>query len=336
MVNSIILTAAAVVFIVAAGLFAGAETGMYQLSRLRLRLGIEKKQLSYIILAKAMDDSPGFLLSMLIGTNLAEYFATGIVTLMLLGRTGGEHTAELFATFITAPTLFVFSELVPKNIFFYRADSLMPSLATVLFAFRELFTWSGVAPLLKFLSRGFVKLTGTPLSAETVISDAREHHIKAILRETREEAFLSPVQTEIINRVVTIQNIRIRSVMTPINKVQMVARNSDNSVLLNILEKCAFTRLAVYEGQPANIVGFIDIYEALTSGGEFRDLQRFIRPIRELSADTPVIEAMNVMQRENQKIVLVTRAGHAGRERPLGIVTMKDLVEEVVGELAEW
>jgi CBS domain containing-hemolysin-like protein len=42
------------------------------------------------------------------------------------------------------------------------------------------------------------------------------------------------------------------------------------------------------------------------------------------------------MQSESQKIVLVTRIGHAGRETPIGIVTMKDLVEELLGELAEW
>jgi len=42
------------------------------------------------------------------------------------------------------------------------------------------------------------------------------------------------------------------------------------------------------------------------------------------------------MRDENQKIVLVARGGHAGREKPIGIVTMKDLVEELLGELAEW
>ncbi|MHC4617295.1 MAG: CNNM domain-containing protein [Planctomycetota bacterium] len=336
MVSSVIQIAAVVALVFLAGLFAGAETGIYQLSRLRLRLGVEKKRFSFIILGRAMHDSAGLLLSLLVGTNLAHYFAASAVTLMLLSRIRAEHTAGLLATLITAPVLFVFAELIPKNIFFHRADYIMPSLATVLFGLQKVLTFCGVVPLLKFLSRSFGALTGTPTSAKAVMSDAREHHVEAILQETREEAFLSPVQTDIINRVVSVPNIRLRSVMIPINKVRTAALNSDNAALLNILKKDAFTRLPVYEGSPSNIVGYINIYEVLSSEQQFTDLGGFVKPIRRLSADTAVIGAINVLQGENEKIVLVTRGGHAGRERPAGIVTMKDLAEELLGELAEW
>jgi len=325
-----------VLFVALAGLFSGAETGMYQLSRLRLRLGVEKARWPFVILGKAMHDSPGLLLSMLVGTNLFNYLVTSVVTVILLTMVRVEHTAALFATFITAPSLFIFSELIPKNIFFYRADSLMPFFAPVLFVFHKLFTWCGVVPLLKSLSRIFARLTGTAASAKTVISDTRSSHIKAIFQERREEGLLSSVQADIINRIVTIPGIHVRSVMTPINKVQTVDANSDNSALLQILEKCVFTRLPVCERHPANIVGFINIYDCLSSGEEFRDLHNFVKPIRKLPADTIVTDAINIMQNESQKIVLVTRTGHPGREKPIGIVTMKDLVEELLGELGEW
>ena len=72
-------------FVVMSGLFAGAETGMYRLSRLRLRLGVEKKRLSFVMLGRCLHDSPGLLLSMLIGVNLSGYIATSIITYMFLG-----------------------------------------------------------------------------------------------------------------------------------------------------------------------------------------------------------------------------------------------------------
>jgi putative hemolysin len=336
MIKSIILILVIVFSVIFAGLFAGAETGIYRLSRLRLRLGIEKKRLSFIILGKSLRDSSALLISMLIGTNLAYYLTTSIVTFLLLSKLQAEHTAELFATLITAPLLFVFSELIPKNIFFYRSDILMPCVAPILFLFKTLLTWCGMVPVLKFVSRIFAQLTGSPRPSETAITAVRQSHIRTVLRETREEGFLSPVQTDIMNRLASISHLSVKSVMTPIGKAQTVDSNSDNSTLLRKLKKSAFTRLPVYEHHPANIVGFLNIYDCLSSPEQFTDLHDFIKPIRRFDADTVVTEAINIMQSENQKIVLITRVGHAGRERPIGIVTMKDLVEELLGELANW
>ena len=336
MINSVLLTLLIFFAVILAGLFAGAETGIYQLSRLRLRLGIGKKQFSFVILGKIMDDSGALLISIVIGTNLAYYITTSVVTLLLLGKLENEHTVELFATLLTAPVLFVFSELIPKNIFFYRADLLMPYIAPVLFVFKKLATWCGLVPLLKTLSRIFAQLTGSLPPFKTPITTARQSHIRAILRDTREEGILSSVQTDIINRLASISNLSIKSVMTPISKTQTVAINSDNHILLNKLTKSAFTRLPVYQTVPANIVGFINIYDCLNSAEQFTDLRSFIKPIRKIPADTIVSDAMNIMQSENQKIVLAVRTGHGGRERTIGIVTMKDLVEELLGELSEW
>ena len=98
MINRIALILVAVFIVVLSGLFAGAETGIYQLSRLRLRRGIEKKRLLFVILGKAMHDSPALLLSMLIGNNLTHYITTSIVTFLLLSKVEAAHTAELFAT----------------------------------------------------------------------------------------------------------------------------------------------------------------------------------------------------------------------------------------------
>ena len=336
MAISIILILVVVLLVVLAGLFAGAETGLYQFSRLRLRLGVEKKLLSFVILGRLVRDGAGLLLSMLVGTNLSHYLATSIVTVLLLSKVQVEHTAELVATAVTAPTLFVFSELIPKNIFFYRADSLMPRVAPFLLVFHRLLSWSGVVALLKFIGRVFARLTGTPVSTKTVVSDVREHHIRPILEETREEGFLSPVQADIIDRLAAIPSIRIRSVMTPINKVEMLEQNSDNSALLQKLDKSASTRFPVYDRFPSNIIGFVNIYEVLGSGHTFTDLGGLTKPLRRLPAENTVTDAINIMQTENQRIVLVTKGGHIGREKPIGIVTMKDLVEELLGELGAW
>jgi CBS domain containing-hemolysin-like protein len=336
MLTDIALISAFVVVVFIAGLFAGAETGIYRLSPLRLRLGIETKRLRYVILGKAATDKPGLLLSMLVGTSLAHYLATSIVTVVLLNRLGAEHTAELFATVITAPVLLVFSELIPKSTFFHRADLLMPLLSPFLLVSHKVFTFTGVVPLLRSCSAVFARLTGTRAIGRTEIADARSPYITAILQETREEAFLSPVQMQIIFRTAAIVTTPVSSVMTGMNKVRTAEISCDRAALLNKLGHHPYARLPVYDQRPENIVGFINIYDCLGSSAEFTDLNDFIRPIAKLSGDVTVADAINVMQKQKQKIVLVTRGTRAGREKPLGIVTMKDLVEELLGELAEW
>ena len=336
MLNSLILILIVVFFIILGGLFAGAETGVYQLSRLRLRLGVENKRPLFIILDKSLRDSPGLIVSTLLGTNLAHYLATSIVTLLLLAQLKAEHAAELLATALTAPLLFIFSELIPKNLFFYHADALMPCISPFLYVSHKIFTWCGLVPLLKNLSRVGARLTAEPAAYKTTATAVHRPHVSAIFRETQEEDFLSSVQTDIMGRLAGISHLTIKTAMIPVNKVQMVDVTTDRPALFKQLAKSAFTRLPVYEHKFETIIGFINIYECLSSSEQFADLRSFIKPIRKLSEETTVTEALNIMQTENRKIVLVTKPGHAGRERPIGIVTMKDLVEELLGELTEW
>jgi len=336
MINNILIILLLIFGAVFAGLFAGSETGIYQLSRLRLRFGIEKKRFSFVILGKVMHDSGALLISILIGTNLTYYLTTSVVTLLLLGKIENEHTVELFATLLTTPVLFIFADLIPKNLFFYRTDILMPYVAPVLFVFKKLCTWCGIVPLLKIITRFFTRLTGSSATFRTTMTTIPQSQIRAILRDTQEEGVLSTVQTDIINRLSGISNLSIKSVMTDIGKTETVDMNSDKQFLLNKLSKSAFTRLPVYETAQTNIAGFINIYDCLTSAEKFTSLREFTKPVRKLSADTTVSDAINIMQSENQKIILVVRAAHGGREKPVGIVTMKDLVEELLGELSEW
>jgi len=104
---------------------------------------------------------------------------------------------------------------------------------------------------------------------------------------------------------------------------------------LNELSRRAVTRLLVWQDTPANVIGFINIYDVLDSDAPFENLEPFVQPIPRLDAETPLIDAIDTMRRREQKIILVTRL-RTKRETPVGIITMKDLVEELTGELAEW
>jgi putative hemolysin len=325
----------ALLMVVLAGLFAGAETGIYRLSRLRLRLGAERGRWSAVLLARVMRDSPGLLLSLLVGTNLSHYVATSFMTSLFLGLALSEQAAELYAMLALAPLLFVFSELIPKNIFLQRADVLTWLVAPLLYLSHKVFTWCGIVPLLRLLAGLFAGALGSPVPTPSAIASSQSHQVKALLRDTQEEGLLSPVQTEIIDRLVNIPGVRLGTVMVPLLQVRTVPLRCNRATLLEELGRHALTRLPVWQDTPGNIVGFIDVYEALGSGEEFESVEKFLHPIRSLDVDTPIIDAIDIMRREQARIILVMRR-RGGRAAAAGTVTMKDLVEELMGELAEW
>ena len=323
-------------FMFLSGLFSGSETGMYQLSRLRLRLGVEKKKWTYRLLAKSLSDSPGLLLSILLGNNLVNYLATGVITYVLLDVVDSESAAAVLTTVITAPVLFIFAELIPKNIFFYQADVLMPWVALPLYVIDKSLHVCGAVPFLKLISRACERLTGLARGPRRHLASAHSRRFAGILHDTREEGVLSSVQTDMIRRVIDIPSIRVASVMVPMKEVHTVALKSDRELLLNRLRRHRYTRWPVVGDSEASIVGYINIYEVLGPGRGFEDLREFIKPARRIEARTAVTDAIRIMQEEDLRMVIVTRPGRRGEVRPVGILTMKDLAEEVLGELAEW
>jgi CBS domain containing-hemolysin-like protein len=325
----------AVVIVIVAGLFSGSETGIYRLSRLRLRLGVEKGKWSALLLADVMRDSSGLLLSLLVGTNLAHYIATSLITGVFLTAVTSERAAELYTMAVAAPLLFVLSDLIPKNVFLHRADTLTFLVAPLLYVSHKTLTWCGAVPLLKLMARFFARLIGSPISPKAAVASSQSHQVRAILRDTQDEGLLSDVQTKMVDRIANIPGVRLSMVMVLLDRVHAVEIRSDRATLLNELTRRASTRLPVWQNTPTEIVGFINVYDVLGSGEEFTSLEKFLLPIRSLDADTSITDAINIMRREQLKIVLATRQ-RGRRDVPLGIVTMKDLVEELLGELAEW
>jgi CBS domain containing-hemolysin-like protein len=323
-----------IVTVILSGVFSGLETGIYRLSRLRLRLGAEKGDLKYVLLSRAMRDGSALLLTLLVANNLANYLATSSVTYLFL-TVASDRTAELLATSLTAPLLFIFGESLPKNIFLYRADVLTPYLGPFLFVIHQALTWTGVVPLLRLISRGLARMVGAPVPPKRMMVSSQVHQVKTILRDTQEEGLLSHVQAEMLDRIVSITTLRLTNVMIPMPRVRAIPVQTDRTALLDELKKHTFTRLLVWRDDPLNVLGFVNVYDVLVSPDEFGSIEGFVKPARSLDADTLVTDAIEVMRREQVKMILVTRRRGA-RDVPVGIVTMKDLVEELMGELAEW
>jgi len=255
---------------------------------------------------------------------------------IILKKIQSEHSAEFFATIMIAPPLFIFSELIPKNLFFYYSDTLMLKIAPLLFGFYKFLSWFGIIAVFKFISRFLAKLTHTPVPSNGVINAVQRHETTAFFKDIHEESFLSAVQTDIVNRLLIVSNTTINRVMVPLRKIQLISVNSNRQAVLDTIRKHDFTRLPVYEGAQDNIIGFINVYDVLCSKKKIADLYDFVKPIKKIPQNTLVTNTMEAIQMEKAKIALVVRVARKNYEIPVGIITMKDLAEELFGELGSW
>ncbi len=329
---------AVILLVLLGGFFAGSETGIYRLSRFRLRLGIQEHRPFYSILDKVVKDSYGMVLTTLIGNNLTNYASTSIVTYIFLTRTHAEHSAAVYATAIMTPLLFLCAEIIPKSIFYLHADTILPRLAPLLWFFWQLFTRMGIVRLLKSISGFLSRLFGLPSDAAEVITAGHRTQMKQIINETRDEGIVSTFQKDIMHRAVDIPAMPVREVMIPISNVVMADLQTNTAALLEILRSSPYTRLPVYSktGGQTNIVGLINIYEVLTTARQFDNLEQFIKPAGSLPATTSVLDAIGIMRKGNHRIMLVTPPTDRRQKpkpKPSGLITMKDLIEELTGEL---
>jgi len=322
------------VLIFLSGILAGAETGAYRLSRSRLRLGAEQKKPLHRLLWGVVQDSHGLILSLLMGNNLANYFATSLAAYLFYTRLKNPAMAELYSTAVMTPLLFVCVDILPKNLFYYRADSFLVALSPLIWFVYNLFTRSGLTAVLKWLSRRINRIFHTSIDTPQAVDLTQREQVQQIFHETREEGLLSDVQKAMMDRLIRTPSLPVASVMTPWREVQAAELHTSIEQILARFAKCSFSRLPIYDKTPQHVLGYIEVYDALGSSAASQTLDTFIKPLMKISAGCSVISALHQMRRQRRPIALVvSETSPVHSQEILGLISRRDLIEEVTGEL---
>lgn len=329
--NLIISILLCILLLACGGYFAGTETGIYRVSRFRVRLGLRHHRPLYAILRNLLNDSQGVVLSTLIGTNLFCYLSTCLVTYILLHAGASHHAAEAITTLLMTPALFIYVDIIPKSIFYYRADALMPLLSGPLWLFHTILTRCGIISILKGLSQSLNRLYGASADMPTALAMTGRHEVRQILHETREEGFLTPTQQDMLHTLIDSQDLRVESILIPLAKAHMLPVDSDRSTVLECLRTSPPDRIAVYEKNREVIVGWISPSLVAAEHSEFSDVRPFLQPLGWIASDLPILDAIDRMADDNLRIAAVRDAKKAkGSDAAVvGIVTLRDMVEQV-------
>ncbi len=308
--------------------FSGAETGMYCVNRVRLHLGTQRREPDALRLARVLDDEQAALSVALLGTNVANYVTTAAVAFILADLLGfGEVDTELYTVMVLTPVVFVFGEVVPKSLFQMHADRLMTLGAKPLVVVNVLFRVTGLVAVLKALA-GAMHWLVRPYG-----EDRRPHPPKLRVARLLQEALagheLAVDQTELVDRVCQLSETPLHAVMVPRNRVNMIPAAADRRQLERLARRTRHAHLPVFDTQHRHVIGIAKVRELLRYT-DWKTVGERIRPVVTLSPHDTVAVATKRMQTKGQKIAVVADRGG----RMLGVVTLQDLIEEVLGELA--
>lgn len=311
-------------------LFSGLETGAYSLNRVRLQIYHHQEHAAARTLRQMLDQPTELLTTLLIGNNATNYLGTASLAVILQGYNFSDWTAILLNTLIVTPMLFVFGETLPKDLFAAYSDRLMYRLAPVLQGTRRLFTWTGLVPLIGVFTR--VLMAGMGQSGQMRPFHPRRQ-VQVLVKEGVGYGLLSDDQSAMVERVLELGDRSLRDEMVPWKQVETIRADAPPAMLWELADRSSHTRFPVLDGR-GQVVGVISVMHALLhhQPETCPPIRQLMHPVTELPATTPLRRGLTELQRRRIPLVIVTDShGH-----PVGLVTMKDLIEAITGELASW
>ncbi len=308
------------------GFFSGSETGLMSLNRYRLRhlsrLGHRSAQRAARLLERP-DQLIGLIL---LGNNFVNVLASSLVTVIAL-RVGGEGAIAAGAGILTLVIL-IFSEVTPKTLAALHPERIAFPASWILGPMLRL-----LYPVV-WLVNGLTNLLLRPLGVSTSgDSDDRlsPEELRTVVLEAG--AMIPKRHRAMLLSILDLQEATVEDIMVPRNDVVGLDLDSDWETIRNQLTNSQYTKLLVYRDTVDNVVGFLHLRKVVNLLNQREnlskdDLERLIREPYFIPENTPLnTQLMNFQQQRRRIGLVVDEYGDL-----LGLVTLEDILEEIVGE----
>ncbi len=327
MVNILVL----ILFIILAAasfFFSMSETAIIALSKIKLRHMVTQgiKRAGHIQnLSIKMDK---FIATILMGNNFVNIAMSAILTALCIPLFGF-NWGTIIATFITAFFVLVFCEITPKIFAAKHTEKTALFIAPIMDGLVKMFN-----PMTEF----FLWMSNILLKIFRIEPTKRlplitEEELKLMIEVGKEEGVLSDEERKMLHRIFEFGDTKVSDVMIPRDKMTVVNINTNSEELLNMFVEEGHARLPVYNGTIDSIVGVIyarDLLYILRDKGLFL-LQDLIHKVYYVPETTRVNELLRKFQADKIQIAIVVDA----HQKTLGLLTLEDLIEEIVGEIEE-
>lgn len=311
-------------------IFSGVETGLYRLNRVRLQILDHQNHRAAQNLRRLLADPTIALTTLLIGNNIANYLGTAGLAVILDHQNFTDIQVVLLNVLIVTPVLFVFGETLPKDLFAAHADRLTYRFSPLLTACRWLFTVTGLIPLIGGLTRMVMRSLG---ERNRVAPLHPRRQVEALVKEGVGHGLLTREQSAMVERVLELSRRTVEQVMTPWGQTQWLRADAPVSELVQLAANTVRRRFPVLDANN-QLVGVVSLDDVLYDHGQLPPNhtigQLAQRPLT-LFRQSPLRVALDLVQRSHARLAIVLDG-----KKPVGVVTVKDLIQPITGELTSW
>jgi putative hemolysin len=305
-----------------AAYFAATETSFAAMNKLRIQNLADNGDKRAKLALKISNNFDRAITTLLIGNNITHIAFAALVTLIATQIWGVQSVKYL--TIVSTVHVFLFSEMIPKSIAKANSDKFVLAVSGSLhFIMRIL---SPVTFLFMYISKTLTKLF--PADDESVIT---EEEFLDIIETAEEEGVLDKEKQVLVRSALSFDEVAVGDVFTPRENVIAIEVNSTAEEVLQTIKSVKYSRLPVYENNLDNIIGILhvrDFLKYILKHKEF-DMRNLLINAHMTSSTTCINDLLHEMS--TKKLHMAVVVDHA--DKTLGIITIEDILEELVGDI---
>lgn len=316
------LCIAFIILVFLSGFFSLSETAYTSCSNVRLeRLARKSRSAKNAVYLEQRYDN--LLSTILIGNNIVNIAASTIFTLLAISWFGADNGPTL-STVITTVVVLIFGEVTPKSLGKAAPEKFAMITSWPLIGLYYLFY-----PL-SFLLRMFTKFVIWALRLEKKTPSVTEDELKMIVEDIKDEGVIPQQEHDLIQKSIVFDDKTVKDIMLPWDKVVKAYSDETDNEIKEMFEINNYSRVPYIDSDTGQVLGVLlqkDFYEMLIENNA-RTESIVIEPLFFVE-DMPISEAFRVFQKKKLAFAVVNDK----ERKPIGVVTMEDILEELVGEI---
>ncbi len=314
------------VLLLFSALFSATETAFSYCNKIRIRQLSEAGNKRARRAEKLLDRYDDAIVAILVGNNVVNTLLASVGTFLFIDLLNGDESLGSFvSTVVITLVVFIFGETVPKNIAKVNCDGYTMRAARIFAVYMKL-----ISPLTFIFTRftGFLKKKISKEDPSALTDD----DFVDIVDSGEEEGILEPEESEIIRSAVEFSDLTVETVYKPIEDVVWVSLSTESEELRRQLLEAHYSRIPVRKADGVSFAGFLRSREYLLAclRNEGADPKKFVSPAVYVTTATLLTTAFEEMCRKKCHMVFVRSSED---KRVLGILTLEDVLEELVGDI---